>query len=500
LNERAQRVAERWLDGLRGTPLSTRIIVDDQNNAHVFSIVQLDNTTLRLAHWMPGNERKVWPISPEGINAESYAVVARQAGTFEAFWVAEPGSNAQGLYYARFNAEGQILAERQINAQPAEYVSAQVDGNGAAHVVWAEMLYGKVWQVAYAEFPAGEPQPTEGRTMTQTDAYPAVGLDNERVYILWGQEIKGGMFAGMGYTSFLSFPFGKPEAAREQLSLPASGEPDYQPYQGPYKLQTIGDATAKWHGDTTNFVHSPAPVMGQHEQLAAVVISGLAFGYNERIIPALVLMQGGQVIGYQAIALPDGYNMRPILAASPSGALHAAWLTGSAEGGYRVYYTAATAAARAALDGYDLTDYLVGITTLVWQMLGGFALLPFFPMIIVPGLVIAIVYSMMGSETLYERDARIALIVACLAYWLFKEFILGSVLTELELGRELTGWARTALIWAVQVAIAAIAGLVTWRQVANERTDSIFWAMMIFVACDMTLTMLVAGPTLALRG
>jgi hypothetical protein len=140
-------------------------------------------------------------------------------------------------------------------------------------------------------------------------------------------------------------------------------------------------------------------------------------------------------------------------------------------------------------------------TVTVWRMVGGLILLPFLPLIMVPMLIIVVGYTISGgNELLVERRTYVVMVIGCLVYWLAKEFLLGSVLTEPVIAQGLEGWSRTAVIWAIQLAIAAVSAWITWRQIACKRTDSIFWASVIFVASDMLLTVLVAGPTLALRG
>jgi hypothetical protein len=190
------------------------------------------------------------------------------------------------------------------------------------------------------------------------------------------------------------------------------------------------------------------------------------------------------------------------MAADTSGNLYAVWLTGSTGAGFGVYYAATTASARAHLDGRDLTDLMVGAVTITWQMLGGLALLPFFPLIVLPAIVIVIAYSAFGqsSGSLGDRRSYIVLVVSCLVYWLAKEIILGGVLTEPVLAQGLVGWSRTIVIWAIQLAIAAVAGWIAWRVAMHQWTDSIFWSILAFIACDMLLTVLAAGPTLAVRG
>ncbi len=505
LDENAQRVAEQWLGGIQGGPKSVRLILDAQGRPHVFVIARLPGEQeAGVMHWsleadgtQPSSPRLVAPGSA------SFAVMAGQDGTLQVIWAAELQGDAPGLHYTRLNREGLVIDTRRLNERPALDVTAQVDHQGIVHVVWGEALSAKTWQVVYATLSEGNLQPPEGIPVEQADAVPIVGLDSRQVYILWGKQIKSGLLAGMGFIHYVAFPPGRLEARTSRiLSIPASGRPEYLPYQGAYHLETIAGAATSDLTESTDLLHSPAPVIGQRDQMAVATVAAMYFGMDQRLVPTLVLFEDGRVAGYQVMAYNNEFNSCPVLAADQAGHLYAAWLTGSTGAGFRIYYAAATPSARANLDRADLTDMLVGTASLLWQMLGGVALLPFFPLIVLPALIIIVGYSIFGGggETLDERRSYAVLILSCLAYWLAKELLLGSVLADPVIGRELTGWSRTAVVWAIQLAIAAVAGLFTARQIARKRTDSVFWSALIFIGSDMILTMLAAGPTLALRG
>ncbi len=513
LDERARPVAEQWSEPLEGTPQSAQMMLDAQGRPHIFVMARLSGEKiLRLIHWSlnaDGTRRiPAHPISPAGIEVDSYAVTPGDAGALQVFWAADSTSNARGLYVARLDTDGQVVADpRRLNERPVQQVSAQTDRLGAIHVIWGEAFSGPTqgdwYRIMYAVFLESSLQPADGILVGQANASPRLGLDGQRVYVLWGKEIKGGMLAGMGFTGYTSFPIGQPmSGSSASLSIPAQGNPDYLPYQGEYRFKTMASMGKMRRQDITDYLHSPAPLPGQHAEMAVATIAALSFGANERVVPTLVLLRDGQAVGYQVIAYNDGYNARPVVAADSSGNLYAAWLTGSAGAGFRVYYAAATASARAQLDPNDLMDWMVATVTTAWQVLGGLVLLPFFPLIVLPALVIVVGYSIFGQrgEALGDRWSYVVLIASCLAYWLAKEIILGSVLTETILARELVGWNRTLVIWGVQLAIAAVSGWLAWWQIKRRQMDSILWPVLIFIACDMVLTMLAAGPTLAQRG
>ncbi|MBN1889976.1 MAG: hypothetical protein JW850_18415 [Thermoflexales bacterium] len=499
LDGNVRQVSAQWLGGLEGTPETLGLILDGQGAPHVLGKGRLPGASaLQLLHW------SLEPAGPElvslpGVAVEDYVVLPAAGGTLQVLWVADSDSPAHGLYHVALTPGA---GSRRLNARPTEAISAQVDRLGVVHLIWEERLEAELWEVFYACFEGDSLQPVEGISLTQLRAYARLGLDDERVYVVWGQEVRRGHYAGMGFTDYVVFPIGQPASTTQrELSLPDEGLPEYLPYSGEFNVTTMASAEQRRYGVSSKYLHMPALLPGQHDEMALALVASLAFGYNSRVVPALVLMRDGEAVGYHVMAYPLGSSVYPVVAADKAGNLYALWMSGSSAGGYRVYYAATTATARARLDGMDITDMLVGIASAVWRVVGGLALLPFLPLLLMPSFAILIAYSVWcGSEGLSGRRSYAMMIVACLVYWLIKEFVLGGVLAEPIVGRELVGWSRTVVVWAVQLAIAAVAAWITWRQIAAGRTDSIFWTSLIFIVCDILLTMLVAGPTLALRG
>jgi hypothetical protein len=541
LNERAELSAEQWLGNMEGTPQSVRILLDQQERPHVFVMARLPGeSNARVVHWMldaNGTPRMSSPVSPTDADVQSFDVATRQ-GLFDLFFAAEPGSVAQGLYYARLNADGNLLDQLQLNTSAAKEVSVQVDQRDAIHLIWGEATSPRTRRVLYAEF-AQIPGETEGVQVAKDIKAPAkIGLDDRNIYILWGEAIKGNAYtgAGTGYTSGISFLFGEPQRADfHDINIPELGQIDLIRHDGAYQIHFLSSTTTPPGIGNTNLIFAPSPIGGQHGELAVAQIAALAFpglsdwlgrprlpqvvdippatpqhrlfrlleyGVEVRILPVLLLIHGGQVLGYQIIGYGDGISFNPVVAADANGNLYAAWLNGSTWEGFRVYFAATTSAARDQLDMIDLTDVLVGIATTGWKMLAGLALLPFFPIIVVPALLVALVYTVLGSqsELLYDRRSYVILVLGCAAYWVTKQVVLGAILSDPLIGRELEGWDRTALVWGMQLGIAAIAGAITWRQIATRKINSAMWAILLFCTIDMLLSMLSAGPTLAVRG
>jgi hypothetical protein len=513
LDKDARQVAKQWSAALQGTPRSVQMLLDDQGRPHIFVMARMPGeTALRLVHWAlnaDGTQRaSVQPLSPPGVEVESYAVTAGREGALHVFWSADPESDTRGLYHMRLDTDSQAIADdRRLNERPVRQVSVQADHNGNVHVIWGEDFSGPTsdtwYRVMYATFSDGALQPAEGTFVAQVDAPSRLGLGDQRAYIFWGKEVKGGMRGGTASSAYATFPLDQPApASSADLSVPADSSSPYQAYQGEYKFKNLASATQTKYTEMTDYVNSPAPLAGQHSDVAVATVAAIWFGGNERIVPTLILLRDEQTVGYQVIGYNDGRNAQPAIAADASGNLYAAWLTGSTSAGFGVYYAATTASARAHLDGKDLTDLMVGAVTITWHMLGGFALLPLFPLIVLPAIVIVVAYSAFGQggAALGDRRSYIVLVVSCLVYWLAKEIILGGVVAEPVLAQGLVGWSRTLVIWAIQLAIAAVAGWIAWRVTMHQWMDSIFWCVLTFIACDMLLTMLAAGPTLAVRG
>lgn len=520
LNEHAQTVAQQWLGPMDGTPQSIQIVRDAQGRPQLFATGRLPapsagpSTELidRLVHASlntDGSPRvALHPVSPPTVSVSGYAALVRRDGTIGVFWAADPESDARGVYAARLDADGQTIdAPNRLNARPASELSAQVDGEGIAHLVWGERFAGptkEAWRkLVYAHLEEITGQPVEGIEVGQATAQPRLGLDGDRAYIFWGEQIRGGADVGTGFTRYISFPLRQPPSPTlASLWIPFSGTPRYLPYAGEYHLTALAKGAPQPGKNTTDSLHSPYPVQGQREQVAVVTIASLTFGLDTRAVPTLVVLRGAEVVGYQVIGYDEQFMWRPVVAANDAGDLYAAWLIGGTQAGFQVYYAASTNFARAQLDPLDGTDILLSATSLVWSMAAGIALLPFLPLLLIPAFAILLGYVMFGhgTEALVERSTFVMLAVICLAYWVTKEVFLGPIVAEPILALGLAGWAQTAVVWALQLSIAGIAALVTARLILRRRITSIFGAALVFVGCDFLLTMLAAGPTLAMRG
>jgi hypothetical protein len=117
-------------------------------------------------------------------------------------------------------------------------------------------------------------------------------------------------------------------------------------------------------------------------------------------------------------------------------------------------------------------------------------------------MLIAVIYTVFGShsELMHDPKSYRILVLACLAYWSIKQVVLGAVLSDPIIVQALEGASHSLAVWSIQVAIALIAAAITWRQIARQRIHSALWAILLFCGVDMLLSMLMAGPTLAITG
>jgi len=66
--------------------------------------------------------------------------------------------------------------------------------------------------------------------------------------------------------------------------------------------------------------------------------------------------------------------------------------------------------------------------------------------------------------------------------------------------RRLASAAISAIVPLVMIGLGALAIRSPETRTRKQRVESIFGASAVFIACDITLTLIVAGPTLAIRG
>jgi hypothetical protein len=513
LDASAAKQAEGWFGGLEGTPQSPQLLLDGQGRAHIFVMARLPGgEEYRLIHVSPqadGSPRvALHAVSPPGLSVNSYAVVPEAGGGWRVLWTADPESGARGVYTLRFDLDGQVLEDaRRVNARPAVELSAQLDRENTLHAIWAETSAGPskaLWRrFYYAGFPGGKVQAVDGVPVGQADAPARLGLDNTHAYLFWGKQVSSGDLIGMAFTSYSYFRLDRPEPnGYEDLQIPMSGQPQYLPYEGAYAVRSLGRAAAPGSRYVTDFVYAPMPVAGQRDELAVATVAALSFGIDRQVVPTLVILRDGKPVGYQVIAYREGSSAQPVVAADASGNFHALWLSGSTGHGFDVFYAATVVPVLEQLDRTDLIDLWAGAVRMFWKVIGGIVLLPFLPMIVAPPLAILVAWAMFGpgTEGLLDRTSYVVLGAVCLVYWLMKELLLGPVVDESILAFGFSGYTQVAVIWAIQLGIAVASALVTGFFIRRKSINSILAASLIFMACDITLTMLAAGPSLALRG
>lgn len=539
-NDRAERVIDQRLSNLEGTPQSIQIVLDGQERPHIFVLARLPGDSVtRVLLWSPNSNAgaHATPISPANVDVQSCAVVARQ-DVFEVFFTGEPDSDDPGVYFARVNADDTIVTQAQLNAHPARDVSATVDRNRTIHLVWSEMQSAKTRRVFYQTFPA-MPQPAEGKLIgEEMPAAAKIALDDERVYVLWGQALRGSAQAGggTGYINLSTFPIDQAQRLQPaNVDLPSIAQIAFTPYRGDYRLTLTTSAKPVSGIRPAELLYAPMPVATRGKELTVMAIAGLGFssatdllgrppappvieaddsipasrlmrilerGTQVRVVPVMLFLRDGAVVDYQVIGYSNGISFSPNGAADRNGNLYASWLVGSSWQGYHVYYASTAPGAHAQFDTVDLTDMLLGTTGTLWKMLAGFALLPFFPFLVAPAMLIAVIYTVLGShsELMHDPKSYRILVLACLAYWSIKQVVLGAVLSDPIIVQALEGASHSIAVWSIQVAIALIAAAITWRQIARQRIHSALWAILLFCGVDMLLSMLMAGPTLAMTG
>ena len=305
----------------------------------------------------------------------------------EIFW-----GNEAGLFHTTLDSEGQQLASPSLLWPDGDRPSLQVDKAGLFHLAFAEPFGSLNHHIYYATFdPAAKSlsQPSQivdtFRRGGQILEGPALGLDNENVYLFWS------VIDSRDVTSFSfysSFPIDDPQPA------PATN------------LNITGGA----------FPSGIWPLDGQRSQMIAAVSSQL-FARGEREFQTLTaVFTGGAYQGHQLISASRNPSLKPALAADKDGNLHALWLDAGRLQQHKVVYANTVPAMREALAGITLHDIIDNIFGALLGLIFIAGILPFLIVWAVLPLVIILVYFFAtGQDTLAERRTWIVLAVAFLS-------------------------------------------------------------------------------------
>lgn len=439
------------------------------------------------------------PVSPGDADVENYAVV-RLAYGWLVLWEAIEG-NRHVLYYAVMDEEANLAKEPALFAEWGQKPVVFLDKEEVLHVAWLRLDSEGRGQVFYAHFPPGEELTGDrGQEVARfvmglggVSRLLTMGLDADTVYVFWDVEYRAGLLAGTTETTFVAFPHGHPEEARESiLSLPSYAPDKYPGGEMPFIALPPEGARRK-----SDIVSSPMPAPVEQDRLFLGVSVKSWFRSKGYVQPVVALLEDGVHRGFQVAAITKGLSLYPQLLLDEQGYWHLLWIDMRAYGLYPVYYATTSPQARAELNKITPEDIgRISLETLM-GMISGMGMVPLLIVAAFPSLLLVSGYHIFGGEgDLSTRGARVLLGISLVLYLGFRLLLSGPFMATIPLAVWLPqGIIAPATIGLalLQVILDILALMLYWRR---SMRPVLFLAWAIFVICDTLLMVLFYGPVL----
>jgi hypothetical protein len=441
-------------------------------------------------------------LSTEGVRMSTYAVAQNLDGSRDIFWATEIPSEG-GIYHLRLSGDGQVASASRLLIQNGAEPTLQVATDGRIHLAWVEEPAVGVHDVYYAVFDPSRselgPQTRVGLYATGTGLVsnpPVVGLDNDRVYVFWALERRGGGLVGAGNadTYVVSFPLDNP-AFMEALSvgIPGTARPTYHAAAGSLPYQQLASAEAGW---PTSLLYMPATLGGQGQELGVYLAGQVATRNQSSREIVWAIFANGKLKGYQ---LPTklGSALRPTGVIDERGNVHLAWLNSAGFGHYDVYYASTSGTVKANLDRVTLEDRAMDALAALWTLAPA---LGFFPPVLLLWSFASFVwvvgfYFFKTEGGLDRRPAQIALVVAIALYLFSKLFLMPGVvlsyapfMDRLPENLQFIPQLGTPL-FTFLAALGAV-----WLYFRRRQFRSLLVAYVIFVLTDAVLSLIIYVP------
>lgn len=500
LDDTAVSVVDRPLELPSGQSRTPRLLLADTGELHLFWASRpTTNEPWRLWHAMLDENGNVasspMPLSPEEMNVGTYVVAPDPTAGGVVVW---DDVSAGGLYATQLQGTA-VSAELTIITPSGESPTARFDSAGILHLAWRDEA-----RILYATFPGSEFEPSEGTQIVDLDIGPGdsvdgpvLGLAGERAYVLWSVFSQSGLEAGTSRTAYVSFPPASPAlSVAERIYISPVEDHTYQAYQGNYPLTQLVPPLLS-PGASSDYVAEPAVAASQGNELAAVVALNQAFRQQTAIQMAVVLLEEGEVKGYQMAAKTETFSQDAVLTADNAGHLHLVWREGSR--GQRAYYATTAPEARSVIDRLSIDDALNAFLTGGLEATAGILLFPLAALWLIPGGILLGLWRMTRDfETMAEISSRVLLILAIGLYQVTKLLFLPTILSYVPFSAWLdipVAW-REAFIVGVPVLIFVLAlTAAEWRRRKRPDTSSFLYYVVV-AGVDAILTLAVYGVNL----
>jgi hypothetical protein len=378
-------------------------------------------------------------------------------------------------------------------------------GGDRTHLTWLTRAGFSARDVYYATLQDGEITPPEGHRITSfqyaesaTYQPPAIGLDSERVYLIWSvQNLGGGLTPTAADTYYVTFPFGEPHPLdASNVKLPLDHRPTYEAHTSSYQYAELAPLSPDVF--STDFINAPAVVQRQEDELPIAVSLIIESASKEFMQLAMMVFEDGEPVGYQLANETSNASVLPTLVADFDANLHLAWLDTAGFRTYKVYYATTAPEAKEWLDRVTVEDVGRDAADLAWGILSAIGFLPLTLMWNAPAVVwLVLFYVFVRQEYLDELGAKIGLGIAFAVYIVVKTLFLPGLLAGgtpfVYIVPEAMAPLMSTLI-PISILVLALIGLVIYLRRPTGEAPSLFKAYLVFALIDSGLTAILYAP------
>lgn len=511
LNRQGQVTIDRPLSTGLSRPRGPQLLEDEGGTLHL-AVLSRSEEAQALYHAQIDAEGQATDLtrrSREGEDVESYQMDLSPTDQIRFTWSSNPGAGQPGIYQMVLAGADTSSPKLLVPGGSDPFVLTDRSSAGDAditHLVWTYRTSFSKRDIYYATLADGELEPSSGQHLTtfrfaESATYqpPVIGLDSERIYVIWSvQNLGGGLTPTAADTYFVSFAPGEAEYIDAQnLKLPPEHRPGYSDHGSPYQIGQLAPLSPDVR--STDFINAPAVVRNKADELPIVVSLMLESASKEYMQLALTILSDGEPVGYQLANETSNASVLPTLAADRDASLHLAWLDTAGFRRYKVYYATTAPQAKAWLDRTTAEDVAERVANLAWGVLSAIGFLPLTLMWNAPALVWLVVFYLFSrQEHLDELAAKIGLVVSFIVYLTVKLLFLPGLLSAgtpfVYLVPQEIAPAMTTIIPILVSVLAVIALIVYLRRPGDGQPPSLFKSYLIFALVDSALTAILYAP------
>lgn len=389
---------------------------------------------------------------PAGSNVEISRLARDAKGHLHALW-----TDDAGVWWAELSQAGKALGEPTLLIPEGFSPLVRVDDGGDLHIVWQQEPKINTRRINYAALDSekGELSDPEEITTLQLSTRlrlmdVALGLTQDRSYVLWADYDRGFDRYTFRYTSF---PMNAPQQKQTNTWRLKLGD-------GPLEISTLD-------GQQT-----PLPV--------ALGENLVGPGQQSELQLSLIAIEAEQDQVEQVVTASTQASMKPVLIEDNRSNKHLAWLETAGFGKYRVVYASTAPEVMKNYNALTPQDALDAVFSSVFRLstvlVSVFA--AFATWAVAPLVVLAVYHVATNNETLDRGRARVTLAAVLVA-----EVALTFAMPP-RIGVDIT-WA--ALRWVAPTVTPVVTAAVTTIILRRRESNHLFGAFFLFTIINCLL-------------